>query len=70
VSPDGREPHQLTAVIGEHPDWSPDGRYIVFDGDFGKSIQLVSASGGTPIRIVRNRFLYHGVSVTGGSLPG
>jgi Tol biopolymer transport system component len=52
VSPDGGEPRQLTTVIGEHPDWSPDGRYIVFDGDFGNSIQLVSASGGTPIRIV------------------
>jgi Tol biopolymer transport system component len=52
VSPEGGEPRQLTTVIGEHPDWSPDGRYIVFDGDYGNSIQLVSASGGTPIRIV------------------
>lgn len=52
VSPDGGEPLRLTTVIGEHPDWSPDGRYIVFDGDFGNSIQLVSATGGTPIRIV------------------
>jgi TolB protein len=52
VSPTGGDPHQLTTVIGEHPDWSPDGRYIVFDGDFGNCIQLVSASGGTPIRIV------------------
>jgi len=52
VSPDGGEPRRLTTVIGEHPDWSPDGRYVVFDGDFGNSIQLVSASGGTPIRIV------------------
>jgi TolB protein len=52
VSPNEGEPHQLTSYIGEHPDWSPDGRYIAFDGDFGNSIQLVSASGGTPIRIV------------------
>ncbi len=52
VSPGGGEPHQLTAFIGEHPDWSPDGRYIAFDGDFGNSIQLVSASGGVPVRIV------------------
>jgi Tol biopolymer transport system component len=52
VSPDGGEARQLTTVIGEHPNWSPDGHYIVFDGDFGGSIQLVSASGGTPIRVV------------------
>lgn len=52
VSPDGGEPQRLTAVIGEHPNWSPDGHYIAFDGDFGNSIQLVAASGGTPIRIV------------------
>lgn len=52
VSPDGGEPLRLTTVIGEHPDWSPDGRYVAFDGDFGNSIQLVSSSGGVPIRIV------------------
>lgn len=52
VSPDGGEPQRLTTVIGEHPDWSPDGHYIAFDGDFGNSIQLVAASGGTPVRIV------------------
>jgi len=52
VSPDGGEPIRLTTVIGEHPDWSPDGHYIAFDGDFGNSIQLVSSSGGVPIRIV------------------
>lgn len=52
VSPEGGEPYQLTHVIGEHPDWSPDGHYIAFDGDYGDSIQLVSASGGMPIRII------------------
>lgn len=52
VSPDGGEARQLTTVIGEHPHWSPDGLYIAFDGDSGNSIQLVSASGGVPIRIV------------------
>jgi TolB protein len=52
VSPDGAELRRLTTIIGEHPDWSPDGRYIVFDGDFGNAIRLVSASGGTPVRIV------------------
>jgi TolB protein len=52
VSPDTGEQQQLTTAIGEHPNWSSDGHYIAFDGDFGNSIQLVSASGGTPIRIV------------------
>lgn len=52
VSPDGSEPQRLTTLLGEHPHWSPDGHYIAFDGDFGNSIQLVSASGGAPIRIV------------------
>jgi len=57
VSPEGGEPRQLTAVIGEHPDWSPDGRSIVFDGDYGNSIQLVAASGGSPTRIVPESIL-------------
>jgi TolB protein len=52
VSPEGGEPRQLTHVLGEHPDWSPNGHYIAFDGDFGNTIQLVSASGGTAVRIV------------------
>jgi Tol biopolymer transport system component len=52
VSPQGGEPRRLTRMLGEHPHWSPDGHYIAFDGDFGATIQLVAASGGTPIRIV------------------
>ena len=52
VSPQGGEPRRLTMSLGEHPHWSPDGHYIAFDGDFGATIQVVAASGGTPIRIV------------------
>lgn len=52
ISLDGAESRQLTPYIGEHPDWSPDGRYIAFDGEFGNTIQLTSADGGAPIRIV------------------
>lgn len=43
---------RLTRVIAEHPSWSSDGRYILFDADEGNSIKLISASGGTPIRVV------------------
>jgi TolB protein len=52
MSPDGSGLRQLTTVIGEHPDWSPGGHYIAFDGDYGSSVQLVAASGGHPIRLV------------------
>ena len=52
ISPDGGEPLRLTSKLGEHPHWSPNGHYIAFDGDFGNTIQLVAATGGTPIRIV------------------
>lgn len=52
VSPEGGEPRRLTQTLGEHPHWSPGGHYIAFDGDFGATVQLVAASGGTPIRIV------------------
>ena len=48
----GGAPRRLTDEIGEHPDWSPDGRYIVFDADSGNSIKLVSSTGGHPIRLV------------------
>jgi Tol biopolymer transport system component len=48
----GGAPRRLTTEIGEHPAWSPDGHYIVFDADSGNSIKLVSSSGGHPIRLV------------------
>ena len=50
VRPDGRDRRQITDVAGEavHPDWSPDGRRIVFefDTEAGASIALVGAEGG------------------------
>ncbi len=51
ASASGGDLAQLTAFVGEHPHWSGDGRYIVFDGDFCKSIKILSAEGGCPIRL-------------------
>lgn len=48
----GGRPQWLTDEIGEHPNWSRDGHYIVFDADMGNSIKITSASGGPPIRVV------------------
>jgi Tol biopolymer transport system component len=48
----GGTPRRLTTEIGEHPAWSPDGHYIVFDADSGHSIKLIASSGGHPIRLV------------------
>ena len=52
VSPEGGEPARLTSFIGEHPKYSPDGTYLVFDADTGNSVKLMSAQGGRPIGIV------------------
>ena len=48
----GGEARQFTPFIGEHPDWSPEGHYIVFDAEEGNAVWLVAASGGQPIRVV------------------
>lgn len=48
----GGEPTVLLAAIAEHPNWSRDGHYIVFDADTGNAIKLVSAHGGQPVRVV------------------
>jgi Tol biopolymer transport system component len=48
----GGEPQWLTDEIGEHPNWSREGHYIVFDADMGESIKITSARGGQPVRIV------------------
>jgi Tol biopolymer transport system component len=48
----GGEPRWLTDEIGEHPSWSREGHYIVFDAEMGESIKLTSARGGPPVRIV------------------
>ena len=52
VSPEGGSPVRFTSFIGEHPKWSPDGHYLVFDAEFGDAVKIVSAHGGRPVRLV------------------
>lgn len=47
----GGIPEPVTEVFAQHARWSPAGDYIAFDGDTGTTIQMIPASGGTPVRI-------------------
>jgi len=48
----GGEPVQLTEGGGHHGVFSPDGRYIAYDGERGSVVRIIAASGGAAIRIV------------------
>ncbi len=52
IPSEGGEVTQITNVHSGHPSWSPDGHYIAFDNYNERVVQIVSASGGTPIRII------------------
>jgi len=48
----GGTPVQVTDFFSQHAQLSPDGSHIVFDGEFGTKVQIVSSLGGTPSQIV------------------
>jgi len=52
IPSDGGDAVKLTNYFAQHARCSPDGRYVVFDAEFGSLIQLCSSEGGNPIRIV------------------
>jgi Tol biopolymer transport system component len=64
ISDDGTGAKQIFKGLAEHPKWSPDGKYIVFDADTGKSIRMMPAEGGEIIK-----FLPDSVMIQNGGLP-
>ena len=60
----GGEPIPFTDFPTEHPQWSPDGRRIVFDADTGASIKMIAAEGGEPFGILPDS-----IRIRSGGLP-
>lgn len=58
------EPKHIFSGLAEHPKFSPDGKYIVFDADTGNSIKMISAMGGEAMRILPDSVL-----IQNGGLP-
>lgn len=52
VPADGGTPELVTKSFAHHATYSPDGAYIAFDGYMGSKIQMISALGGLPLRII------------------
>jgi TolB protein len=64
TSQDGSGAYQIFRGVAEHPKWSPDGRYVIFDADTGKNIKIIPADGGDPIT-----FLPDSIQIKNGGLP-
>lgn len=64
INSDGSGAVQVFKGLAEHAQWSPDSRYIVFDADTGRSIKLIPAEGGKPIK-----FLPDSIYINKGGLP-
>jgi TolB protein len=64
IMPDTKEASQVFSGIAEHPKFSPDGRYIVFDADTGSSLRMIEAEGGAP-----QKFIPDSIVIRSGGLP-
>lgn len=63
-SQDGTRAEQVFSGVAEHPKWSPDDRYIIFDADTGQRIKMIPMVGGDPIT-----FLPDSIHIRNGGLP-
>jgi Tol biopolymer transport system component len=64
IAPDGTGLKQIFSGLAEHPRWSPDNRYIVFDADTGASIGMIPVRGGDLVK-----FLPDSVTIRNGGMP-
>ena len=64
ISLDGTGAKQIFKGLAEHPKWSPDNRFIVFDADTGNSIKMIPSQGGKVIN-----FLPDSIKIQNGGLP-
>src|SRR5574341_1956908 len=64
IPAEGGEPVKLTEHRSHHGRFSPEGAYIAFDGEDGMLVQMMSALGGVPIRIVPDS-----IPIKGSGLP-
>jgi len=64
ISPNGTGAKQIFKGLAEHPKWSPDNRFIVFDADTGNSIKMIPSQGGKVIN-----FLPDSIKIQNGGLP-
>jgi TolB protein len=66
ISADGQDLRQITTSEGSDTDasWSPDGAWLVYSSDFGglefANLFVISAYGGSPIRVTENSSAYDG----------
>lgn len=64
ISSDGTGARQIFKGLAEHPKWSPDNRFIVFDADTGNTIKMIPVGGGEAIN-----FLPDSILIQNGGLP-
>ena len=64
ISKYGSGAKQIFNGIAEHPKWSPDNKFIVFDADSGNSIKLISTESGEV-----KSFLPDSIQIRNGGLP-